>query len=199
MSIFLILLAAGDGKRLKSTIPKAYIKINNKTLLEHSINNFKKIQSYAIKTNNFVRLDMENSGITDLTLNIYKELIKINENSGIVIQAYLHRSENDIKSLPENINIRLCKGIYNEDKSIAIKDSDKINKNYIKLLSMIFEKNIYVKVRSTGKLLEAKIKFIADNEAEVNLSNAEYGISPGQACVFYLKDQVLGGGIIEKN
>ena len=43
MSIFLILLAAGDGKRLKSTIPKAYIKINNKTLLEHSINNFKKI------------------------------------------------------------------------------------------------------------------------------------------------------------
>ena len=105
-----------------------------------AINNFKKIQNYAIKTNNFVRLYMENSGITDLTLNIYKELIKINENSGIVIQAYLHRSENDIKSLPKNINIRLCKGIYNEDKSIAIKDPDKINKNYIKLLSMIFEK-----------------------------------------------------------
>jgi 2-C-methyl-D-erythritol 4-phosphate cytidylyltransferase/2-C-methyl-D-erythritol 2,4-cyclodiphosphate synthase len=42
MSLFLILLAAGDGKRLKSTIPKAYIKVNNKTLLEHSINNFKK-------------------------------------------------------------------------------------------------------------------------------------------------------------
>ena len=63
-----------------------------------------------------------------------------------------------------------------------------------------FEKNIYVKVRSTGKLLEAKIKFIADNEAEVNLSNAEYGISPGQACVFYNADQfgykVLGGGWI---
>ena len=52
-----------------------------------------------------------------------------------------------------------------------------------------FEKNIYVKVRSTGKLLEAKIKFIADNEAEVNLLNAEYGISPGQACVFYNADQ----------
>jgi len=42
MSLFLILLAAGDGKRLKSRIPKAYIKVNNKTLLEHSINNFKK-------------------------------------------------------------------------------------------------------------------------------------------------------------
>jgi len=41
MSLFLILLAAGDGKRLKSKIPKAYITVNNKTLLEHSINNFK--------------------------------------------------------------------------------------------------------------------------------------------------------------
>ena len=63
-----------------------------------------------------------------------------------------------------------------------------------------FEKNIYVKVRSTGKLLEAKIKFIENNEAEVNLSNSEYGISPGQACVFYNTDRfgfkVLGGGWI---
>ena len=64
-----------------------------------------------------------------------------------------------------------------------------------------FEKNIFVKVRSTGKLLEAKILLKEYNQAEVNLVNSENGISPGQACVFYNKDQighkVLGGGWIK--
>ena len=41
MSLFLILLAAGEGKRLKTSIPKPYNKINNRTLLEHSLNAFK--------------------------------------------------------------------------------------------------------------------------------------------------------------
>ena len=58
-----------------------------------------------------------------------------------------------------------------------------------------------MKVRSTGKLLEAEINIINFDEAEVNLKNPEDGISPGQACVFYKKDQfghkVLGGGWIK--
>ena len=63
-----------------------------------------------------------------------------------------------------------------------------------------FKKNILVKVRSTGKFLEAKINLQDANSAEVNLSITEDGISPGQACVFYKKDEigykVLGGGWI---
>jgi len=134
--------------------------INEDTVM----NNFKKIQSYAIKTNNFVRLDMESSKITDLTLNIYKKLMKINGNSGIVVQAYLYRSENDIESLPDNINIRLCKGIYNEDESIAIKDQDEINKNYIKLLSMIFKKKIYVGIATHDKKLIKDCMELIENQ-----------------------------------
>ena len=65
-----------------------------------------------------------------------------------------------------------------------------------------FDKNIFVKVRSTGNLLEAKIKFKDNNSAEVNLLNSEDGIAPGQACVFYSKDtfghRVLGGGWIKE-
>ena len=63
-----------------------------------------------------------------------------------------------------------------------------------------FKKNVFVKVRSTGKLLEAKVDFGKINTAEVKLRLPEEGISPGQACVFYNKDnngfKVLGGGWI---
>ena len=64
-----------------------------------------------------------------------------------------------------------------------------------------FKKKILVKVRSTGKLLNAKIK-IENNSAVVDILQDEKGISPGQACVFYSRDdigeRVLGGGWIEK-
>ena len=62
-----------------------------------------------------------------------------------------------------------------------------------------FEKELFVKVRSTGRLIRAKID-ITKNLANVNLLEEEYGIAPGQACVFYSKNnlgyKVLGGGWI---
>ena len=65
-----------------------------------------------------------------------------------------------------------------------------------------FENDVLVKVRSTGKLLDAKVNFSDQNCANVNLKIAEDGISPGQACVFYNKDKigykVLGGGWIKE-
>ena len=64
-----------------------------------------------------------------------------------------------------------------------------------------FNENILVKVRSTGKLLDAKVNIEDNNNVKVSLLKPEYGISPGQACVFYKKDQfghkVLGGGWIK--
>ena len=63
-----------------------------------------------------------------------------------------------------------------------------------------FDDCIQVKVRSTGKLLEASVKLKDKKKAEVNLIKPENGISPGQACVFYKKDRfghkILGGGWI---
>ena len=64
-----------------------------------------------------------------------------------------------------------------------------------------WKNNIFVKVRSTGKLLEAKVNLSDQNGADVELKKPEDGISPGQACVFYNQDsigfKVLGGGWIK--
>ena len=66
----------------------------------------------------------------------------------------------------------------------------------------IFEKDVLVKVRSTGKLLRSKVN-LTDNKASLDLKDDEFGVSPGQACVFYEKndfgDKVLGGGWITRS
>ena len=96
----------------------------------------------------------------------------------------------------------------NPDKNeIIVGPKNKLGKKIISLnnLNLLanrgeFDENIFVKVRSTGKLLDAKIEFKDKNKADVNLKISEDGISPGQACVFYKKDEigykVLGGGWI---
>ena len=98
--------------------------------------------------------------------------------------------------------------INSEKNEIIVGPRDSLGKKVINLnnLNLLvdkteFEKEIFVKVRSTGKLLSAKIDIQNQNNAEVNLKISEDGISPGQACVFYKKDdlgyKVLGGGWIK--
>ena len=98
--------------------------------------------------------------------------------------------------------------IDSEKNEIIVGPKEKLAKTYINLKDVNvlgnkeeFNENILVKVRSTGKLLKAKINFISKNTAEAKLEISEDGISPGQACVFYKKDnfgfKVLGGGWIK--
>jgi len=81
-----------------------------------------------------------------------------------------------------------------------------IKKIYLRDLNLLsdverYNENLFIKVRSTGRFIKAKVKFIK-SEAEVNLYEDEAGVSPGQACVFYSKnefgDKVLGGGWIAR-
>ena len=80
-------------------------------------------------------------------------------------------------------------------KKIYLKNTNILSKNEIE------NNDIFIKVRSTGRLIKARIK-LHDNDAEVNLLETESGVSPGQACVFYSKnkngDKVLGGGWISR-
>ena len=95
-----------------------------------------------------------------------------------------------------------------KDNSIIVGTQDYLNikKIYLRNVNVLssnenFRKNIFIKVRSTGKLLNAKVK-LENNSATVDILEDEKGISPGQACVFYSKDligeRLLGGGWIKK-
>ena len=99
-----------------------------------------------------------------------------------------------------NINADNNTIVVGEKKNLEIK---KIQLRDLNILASKkeFEKTIDIKVRSTGRLLKSKVNF-KNNHAEVEILEKETGISPGQACVFYLKDdvgdKVLGGGWIDK-
>ncbi len=86
--------------------------------------NVSRIVRRAAELGNFVRIDMEGSPYTARTLAIYRRLRRQFANCGIVIQAYLHRSQADVEALiAEGIgHFRLCKGAYDEPASIAYRD-----------------------------------------------------------------------------
>ena len=99
--------------------------------------------------------------------------------------------------------------INSENNEIIVGPKDKLGKTEIELkdINLLTDKKdlnqkVFVKVRSTGSLLEAKVDLYRNNSAKVNLTIPEDGISPGQACVFYSKDQfghkLLGGGWIKE-
>jgi proline dehydrogenase len=108
--------------------------------------NAEKIVRRAKELNNFVRIDMEDSSCTDDIIEVYTKLRKDYANTGIVLQAYLRRTEDDARSLIEMgyKNFRLCKGIYVEPESIAFKKKNEVNDNFNKVLEMMLKLKAYV-------------------------------------------------------
>ena len=106
--------------------------------------NTRRIVEAALRYDNFVRIDMEASPKSDATLQVFKRLRAEFENVGIVIQAYLFRSEKDIEDLLKlGARIRLCKGAYKEPPSVAFPNKADVDSNYIKLTRLLLSSGGY--------------------------------------------------------
>jgi proline dehydrogenase len=95
---------------------------------EFCFQNVSRIVRRAAEQGNFVRVDMEGSPYTERTIGIYRRLRRAFDNAGIVIQAYLHRSQADVEGLiAEGMgHFRLCKGAYDEPPDIAYREKPRV-------------------------------------------------------------------------
>ena len=103
---------------------------------------------------NFVRIDMEDSTFTNSTIQLYKRLNENIGQVGIVLQAYLKRTIDDVENLNKlGANYRLCKGIYVEPESIAYKDKQIVRDNFLHALKLMFKNGNYVGIATHDEYL----------------------------------------------
>ncbi|MBI5403213.1 MAG: proline dehydrogenase family protein [Ignavibacteriae bacterium] len=150
------------------------------------------IMECAKEKNNFVRIDMEDSPVTDATIKIYEEVRKKFDNVGLVLQAYMRRSEQDIIRLTEEkANFRLCKGIYIEPETVAYKGKQEIRDNYLKLLKLMFERNAYVGIATHDDYLIDGAKKIIK---EMVISKDQYEFQMLLGVRENLRDKIVASG-----
>ena len=112
-------------------------------------------------------IDMESSKYTDSIYQIYKDVSTVYSKVGAVTQAYLYRSVNDIENFDSsNLNLRICKGIYNEPSTTAIKNKEEINENFEKLVHTTYNKNGYILTNNHVIDGANEIKVILSNKHE---------------------------------
>lgn len=120
--------------------------------------------SHAKRTNSFVRVDMEGSPHTQLTLDLVHKLHAEPGNQGVVgavIQSYLRRSQKDVEDLlAARIRIRLCKGAYQEPPEIAFHDKRDVDSNFVTLMKMLLKSGVYHGIATHDeRMIEATLAF----------------------------------------
>jgi proline dehydrogenase len=106
--------------------------------------NLEQLVARAAEAGNFVRVDMESSAYTDRTLALVRDLFAKYRAVGVVIQAYLYRSKDDVEKLcREGIRVRLCKGAYLEPASVAFPKKPEVDANYIELMRILLARGTY--------------------------------------------------------
>lgn len=132
-----------------------------------------KLVAHAASVDNFVRIDMEGSSLTQETIEMVQRLHAIPGNAGhvgIVIQAYLYRSETDIQTLlADKIRIRLCKGAYKEPASVAFPLKKDVDANYSKLMKILLESPVYHGLATHDeKLIQEAIQYVRAHKIDAS-------------------------------
>ena len=125
----------------------------------------------AAQVGTFVRIDMEGAPHTERTLAVYRDMRKTYSNVGIVIQAYLYRTEDDVKRLVREgiAHVRLCKGAYKEPASVAFPRKADVDANMVRLMQFMLGDEARVRGAHLAmathdvKMVEATKTFVAEH------------------------------------
>jgi proline dehydrogenase len=152
----------------------------------------KELVEAAAGYNNMIRIDMEDSTVTDKIINLFLRLKADYDNVGIVLQSYMKRTISDVKKLMmDGTNFRICKGIYIEPEEVAYKDRELVRQKYLDALELLFNNRNYVGIAThDDPLVEGAYKMI--EEKGIEKKNYEfqmlYGVKEG------LRDRINADG-----
>ena len=159
----LIRLQAAEGvdRNVSLKLTQLGLKLDPGFCLE----NMASIMGLAAETGGKVRIDMEDSRCTDGAIRVFRELRPRFENVGLVLQACLYRTEEDVRRLaPLTPDYRLCKGSYVEAPAVAIQSPAGINENYLKVLARMWEQGSYVGVATHDEALIRRVLALIERQ-----------------------------------
>lgn len=141
----------------------------------------------------FIRIDMEDSACTDDTIDIYLRLRQTYPNVGIVLQAYLHRTMNDVKRITAAGagNFRICKGIYIESEKIAYQDDTAIHNSFKALITYLLENKIFIGIATHHKEL---VSYAWDEIERLKCSPQDYEFQMLLGVEADLRDEIVRRG-----
>jgi proline dehydrogenase len=142
------------------------------------LHNFRELAKKAKSLNMFLWFDMESVKFTEDTISIYLDVFNDYKEIGIALQAYLKRSASDLLHILEEPGgggkVRLVKGAYHESEEHAFTSREDINRNYSKLMQMLFEgAGFFAIATHDSELVEEAIK-LSDKRKKAEASNAEF-------------------------
>jgi len=130
---------------------------------ELAYKNARRVVEDAHRRGNFVRVDMEDSAVTQVTIDIFKRLRAEFglDDVGIVLQSYLRRTFADAQELTKiPARIRICKGAYNEPPEVAFPDKKDVDDNYVRVMQLLLGSGTYHGIATHDpKMIEATINF----------------------------------------
>lgn len=154
VELYLEALARIDAEKLDSNVS---VKLTSLGLLldrARCLENVRRLLRRATDLGNRVRIDMEDSSVTDATLGVYRTLREEFDTVGCVIQAYLRRTMNDAIELARlGANVRVCKGIYSEPRRIAYNDRGIVQRNFVDVVRALLEAGCYVAIATHDEVV----------------------------------------------
>ena len=160
---YLNILAKIDEQRVRSNVSIKLTQFGLGLDPELAYQNARKVVVEAERRGNFVRVDMEDSSVTQVTIDIFKRLrAEFGLNTvGIVLQSYLYRTLADAQELVKlPARIRICKGAYNEPPEVAFLEKQDVDANYIKVMQLLLGSGTYHGIATHDpKMIDATIEF----------------------------------------
>lgn len=130
----------------------------------------------------FVRIDMEGSALTEATLQLFEEVFAARKNVGVVLQAYLRRTPEDVeRMIALGARVRLCKGAYKEPPEIAFRDMPTIRRAYMRLAETLLLRANYPAIATHDQGIHDAVKaFVAERGIEPSRFEFQmlYGVRP---------------------